>query len=280
MENKIEIHNMNLHYGDFHALHDINLDIKENEITAFIGPSGCGKSTLLRSLNRMNDLVENCRITGDIMLDGRDIYKNCDVNLLRRRVGMVFQKPNPFPMSIYDNIAYGPRTHGIKSRVQLDEIVETSLKRAAIWEETKDNLKKSALSMSGGQQQCQRGRFNRSEDGRHHRDVLRGIIPLEQRRLEMRDARHQDIADQEQQHRKGQHSRAVHQTLEHSRRRGAVHLFGLCLCAHCRFRSRNSFSCHASFLLLRTENARLMSRMNTNSTTPVAISASRCRPVA
>ena len=153
MENKIEIHNMNLHYGDFHALHDINLDIKENEITAFIGPSGCGKSTLLRSLNRMNDLVENCRITGDIMLDGRDIYKNCDVNLLRRRVGMVFQKPNPFPMSIYDNIAYGPRTHGIKSRVQLDEIVETSLKRAAIWEETKDNLKKSALSMSGGQQQ-------------------------------------------------------------------------------------------------------------------------------
>ena len=153
MENKIEIRNMNLHYGDFHALHDINLDIKENEITAFIGPSGCGKSTLLRSLNRMNDLVENCRITGDIMLDGQDIYKSCDVNLLRRRVGMVFQKPNPFPMSIYDNIAYGPRTHGIKSRVQLDEIVETSLKRAAIWEETKDNLKKSALSMSGGQQQ-------------------------------------------------------------------------------------------------------------------------------
>lgn len=151
--NKIEIRNMNLHYGDFHALHDINLDIKENEITAFIGPSGCGKSTLLRSLNRMNDLVENCRITGDIMLDGQDIYKNCDVNLLRRRVGMVFQKPNPFPMSIYDNIAYGPRTHGIKSHVQLDEIVETSLKRAAIWEETKDNLKKSALSMSGGQQQ-------------------------------------------------------------------------------------------------------------------------------
>ena len=153
MENKIEIHNMNLHYGDFHALHDINLDIKEKEITAFIGPSGCGKSTLLRSLNRMNDLVENCRITGDIMLDGQDIYKNCDVNLLRRRVGMVFQKPNPFPMSIYDNIAYGPRTHGIKSRVKLDEIVETSLKRAAIWEETKDNLKKSARSMSGGQQQ-------------------------------------------------------------------------------------------------------------------------------
>ena len=151
--NKIEIRNMNLYYGDFHALHGIDLDIKANEITAFIGPSGCGKSTLLRSLNRMNDLVENCHITGDITLDGQDIYKNCDVNLLRKRVGMVFQKPNPFPMSIYDNIAYGPRTHGIKSRVQLDEIVETSLKRAAIWEEAKDNLKKSALSMSGGQQQ-------------------------------------------------------------------------------------------------------------------------------
>lgn len=151
--NKIEIRNMDLYYGDFHALHGIDLDIKANEITAFIGPSGCGKSTLLRSLNRMNDLVENCHITGDITLDGQDIYRNCDVNLLRKRVGMVFQKPNPFPMSIYDNIAYGPRTHGIKSRVQLDEIVETSLKRAAIWEETKDNLKKSALSMSGGQQQ-------------------------------------------------------------------------------------------------------------------------------
>ena len=153
MENKIEIHNMNLHYGDFHALHDINLDIKENEITAFIGPSGCGKSTLLRSLNRMNDLVENCRITGDIMLDGQDIYKNCDVNLLRRRVGMVFQKPNPFPMSIYDNVAYGPRTHGIRKKSELDAIVEDSLKKAAIWDETKDRLKKSALGMSGGQQQ-------------------------------------------------------------------------------------------------------------------------------
>lgn len=151
--NKIEIRNMNLYYGDFHALHGIDLDIKANEITAFIGPSGCGKSTLLRSLNRMNDLVENCHITGDITLDGQDIYKNCDVNLLRKRVGMVFQKPNPFPMSIYDNIAYGPRTHGIKSRVKLDEIVETSLRHAAIWDETKDNLKKSALSMSGGQQQ-------------------------------------------------------------------------------------------------------------------------------
>ena len=152
-ENKIEIRDMNLYYGDFHALHGINLDIKANEITAFIGPSGCGKSTLLRSLNRMNDLVEGCRITGDIRLDGQDIYRNCDVNLLRRRVGMVFQKPNPFPMSIYDNIAYGPRTHGIRSRVKLDEIVETSLRHAAIWDETKDSLNKSALSMSGGQQQ-------------------------------------------------------------------------------------------------------------------------------
>nr|WP_297176779.1 phosphate ABC transporter ATP-binding protein PstB [uncultured Agathobaculum sp.] len=151
--NKIAIRDMNLYYGDFHALHDIELDIKANEITAFIGPSGCGKSTLLRSLNRMNDLVEGCRITGDIRLDGEDIYRGCDVSLLRRRVGMVFQKPNPFPMSIYDNIAYGPRTHGIKSRVKLDEIVETSLRRAAIWDETKDSLKKSALSMSGGQQQ-------------------------------------------------------------------------------------------------------------------------------
>lgn len=150
---KICIRGMDLHYGDFHALKSINLDIAPNEITAFIGPSGCGKSTLLRSLNRMNDLVEGCKITGDIMLDGEDIYRDCDVNILRKRVGMVFQKPNPFPMSIYDNIAYGPRTHGIKSRVRLDEIVETSLRRAAIWEETKDNLKKSALSMSGGQQQ-------------------------------------------------------------------------------------------------------------------------------
>ena len=151
--NKITIRDMNLYCGDFHALHDIELDIKANEIPAFIGPSGCGKSTLLRSLNRMNDLVEGCRITGDIRLDGEDIYHGCDVSLLRRRVGMVFQKPNPFPMSIYDNIAYGPRTHGIKSRVKLDEIVETSLRRAAIWDETKDSLKKSALSMSGGQQQ-------------------------------------------------------------------------------------------------------------------------------
>lgn len=153
MGEKFNISNLNLYYGDFHALKDVDLSINEKEITAFIGPSGCGKSTFLKCLNRMNDLVQGCKITGQVLLDGEDIYSGMDVNLLRRRVGMVFQKPNPFPMSIYDNIAYGPRTHGIKSRVQLDEIVETSLKRAAIWEETKDNLKKSALSMSGGQQQ-------------------------------------------------------------------------------------------------------------------------------
>lgn len=152
--NKFEVRNMDLYYGSFHALKNINIDIPEKEITAFIGPSGCGKSTFLKSLNRMNDLVEGCRISGDIKLDGVDIYKDkMDVNVLRKRVGMVFQKPNPFPMSIYDNIAYGPRTHGIRSRVQLDEIVETSLRRAAIWDETRDSLNKSALSMSGGQQQ-------------------------------------------------------------------------------------------------------------------------------
>lgn len=150
---KIQIEGMDLYYGNFHALHNVNMGIGERQITALIGPSGCGKSTLLRSLNRMNDLVEGCKITGDILLDGENIYKACDVNVLRKRVGMVFQKPNPFPMSIYDNIAYGPRTHGIKSRVQLDEIVERSLRQAAIWEETRDCLKKSALSMSGGQQQ-------------------------------------------------------------------------------------------------------------------------------
>ena len=144
---------MNLYYSDFHALKDVNLDIEPNKITAFIGPSGCGKSTLLKSLNRMNDLVEGCRIEGDICLDGEDIYGNMDVNLLRKRVGMVFQKANPFPMSIYDNIAYGPRTHGIRSKEKLDDIVEKSLRDAAIWEETKDRLKKSALGMSGGQQQ-------------------------------------------------------------------------------------------------------------------------------
>lgn len=150
---KIEIKNMNLYYGQFQALKNINLNIKEKEITAFIGPSGCGKSTLLKSINRMNDLVEGCRIEGKLTLDGEDIYGDMDVNLLRKRIGMVFQKPNPFPMSIYDNIAYGPRTHGIKSKTELDEIVEKSLRDAAIWDEVKDRLKKSALGMSGGQQQ-------------------------------------------------------------------------------------------------------------------------------
>lgn len=150
---KFHINNLNLYYGDFHALKEINMEIPEKKITAFIGPSGCGKSTFLKSLNRMNDLVENCHITGDVLLGNEDIYGNMDVNLLRKRVGMVFQTPNPFPMSIYDNIAYGPRTHGIKSKGKLDAIVEKSLKQAAIWEEVKDRLKKSALGLSGGQQQ-------------------------------------------------------------------------------------------------------------------------------
>lgn len=150
---KINISNMDLYYSDFHALKNVNLDIPAGEITAFIGPSGCGKSTLLKSLNRMNDLVEGCRITGSITLDGEDIYGNIDVNNLRKRVGMVFQKPNPFPMSIYDNIAYGPRTHGLRKKSQLDEIVERSLRGAAIWDEVKDRLGESALGMSGGQQQ-------------------------------------------------------------------------------------------------------------------------------
>lgn len=151
---KISIKNMDLFYGDFQALKNINMEIAANEVTAFIGPSGCGKSTLLKSLNRMNDLVEGCRITGDIRLDGEDIFaNNYDVNILRKRVGMVFQKPNPFPMSIYDNIAYGPRTHGIKNKSQLDEIVERSLRDAAIWDEVKNDLKKNALRISGGQQQ-------------------------------------------------------------------------------------------------------------------------------
>lgn len=150
---KIEVSNLDLYYSDFKALKNINIKIPQNEITAFIGPSGCGKSTLLKSLNRMNDLVEGCRIDGQVLLDGEDIYGKMDVNLLRKRVGMVFQKPNPFPMSIYDNIAYGPRTHGIHSKAKLDEIVERTLKQAAIWDETKDKLKKSALAMSGGQQQ-------------------------------------------------------------------------------------------------------------------------------
>ena len=150
---KFNISNLDLYYTDFHALKNVNLDLPEKEITAFIGPSGCGKSTLLKSLNRMNDLVEGCKITGEITLDGVDIYKNIDVNLLRKRVGMVFQKPNPFPMSIYDNVAFGPRTHGIRSKVKLDEIVERSLRDAALWDEVKDRLKTSALGMSGGQQQ-------------------------------------------------------------------------------------------------------------------------------
>lgn len=150
---KFTIENLDLYYGDFKALKSINLNISPNEITAFIGPSGCGKSTLLKSLNRMNDLVEGCRINGKVLLDGQDIYGNMDINLLRKRVGMVFQKPNPFPMSIYDNIAYGPRTHGIRSKVKLDDLVERSLRDAAIWDELKDRLKKSALGLSGGQQQ-------------------------------------------------------------------------------------------------------------------------------
>ena len=150
---KFTIENLELYYGDFKALKNINLNISPNEITAFIGPSGCGKSTLLKSLNRMNDLVEGCRINGKVLLDGQDIYGNMDINLLRKRVGMVFQKPNPFPMSIYDNIAYGPRTHGIRSKVKLDDLVERSLRDAAIWDELKDRLKKSALGLSGGQQQ-------------------------------------------------------------------------------------------------------------------------------
>ena len=150
---KIDVKHTDLYYGDFHALKDINLEIPANKITAFIGPSGCGKSTLLKSLNRMNDLVEGCKITGELLLDGEDIYGTMDVNLLRKRVGMVFQKPNPFPMSIYDNIAYGPRTHGIRSKAKLDDIVEKALRDAAIWDEVKDRLKKSARGMSGGQQQ-------------------------------------------------------------------------------------------------------------------------------
>ena len=153
MGNKFEIKDLNLYYGDYHALKNINMNLAENEITAFIGPSGCGKSTFLKCLNRMNDLVEGCKITGSVTLDGEDIYGNMDVNKLRKRVGMVFQNPNPFPMSVYDNIAYGPRTHGIRNKKVLDEIVERSLRNAAIWDELKDRLKKSALGLSGGQQQ-------------------------------------------------------------------------------------------------------------------------------
>lgn len=150
---KFTIEKLDLYYGDFQALKNVNLAIPTGEITAFIGPSGCGKSTLLKTLNRMNDLVEDCRITGSVRLDGEDIYGDMDINLLRKRVGMVFQKPNPFPMSIYDNIAYGPRTHGIRGKAKLDDIVERSLRDAAIWDEVKDRLKKSALGLSGGQQQ-------------------------------------------------------------------------------------------------------------------------------
>ena len=150
---KIRVDDMHLHYGDYHALRGVSISFSDREITALIGPSGCGKSTLLKSLNRMNDLVDGCRIQGRVLLDGQDVYGGMDVNLLRRRVGMVFQKPNPFPMSVYDNIAYGPRTHGVKDRRRLDEIVEKSLRDAAIWDEVKDRLKKSALGLSGGQQQ-------------------------------------------------------------------------------------------------------------------------------
>lgn len=152
-KNKLKIENVNLYYGEFQALKNINMDIKEKEITAFIGPSGCGKSTLLKSLNRMNDLVEGVKITGKMLLDDVDIYNDMDPTMLRKRVGMVFQKPNPFPMSIYENVAYGPKTHGIKSKAKLDEIVEQSLRAAAMWDEVKDRLKKSALGLSGGQQQ-------------------------------------------------------------------------------------------------------------------------------
>ena len=150
---KFDISHLNLHYGDFHALKDVNMKIEANKITAFIGPSGCGKSTFLKTLNRMNDLVENCKIDGNVLLDGKDIFKEMDEITLRHRVGMVFQQPNPFPKSVYDNVAYGPRISGIKKKSQLDEIVERSLRQAAIWDELKDRLNKSALGLSGGQQQ-------------------------------------------------------------------------------------------------------------------------------
>lgn len=150
---EITIEQLNLHYGDFHALKDISLNIPQREITAFIGPSGCGKSTLLKSINRMNDLVPDCRVTGSIRLGTEDIYGDMDLSLLRKRVGMVFQKANPFPMSIFDNVAFGPRTHGIRNRRRLEDIVEQALRSAAIWDQVKDRLKKSALGLSGGQQQ-------------------------------------------------------------------------------------------------------------------------------
>ncbi len=152
-KDKFSIEHLDLYYNDFQALYDVNMNIRSNEITAFIGPSGCGKSTLLKTLNRMNDLVEGCRITGNVYFEGVNIYQDMDVVSLRKNVGMVFQKPNPFPMSIYDNVAYGPRTHGVKKKSQLDGIVEESLEKAAMWDEVKDRLKKSALGLSGGQQQ-------------------------------------------------------------------------------------------------------------------------------
>ncbi len=150
---KFTIENLDLYYGEFQALKHVGLSVPEREITAFIGPSGCGKSTLLRTLNRMNDLIEGCRITGSVLLDGENIYRGMDVTLLRKRVGMVFQKPNPFPMSVYDNVAFGPRTHGVRGRAKLDDVVERSLRSAAIWDELRDRLKKDALGLSGGQQQ-------------------------------------------------------------------------------------------------------------------------------
>ena len=150
---KFNIKNLDLYYGEFQALKNVNLNLETGKITTFIGPSGCGKSTLLKTLNRMNDIIEGCKITGEVLLEGENIYGDMDVNALRKRVGMVFQKPNPFPMSVYDNIAYGPRTHGVRSKTELDEIVETSLRKGAIWDEVKDRLKKSALGLSGGQQQ-------------------------------------------------------------------------------------------------------------------------------
>lgn len=151
--NCFSIKNFELYYGDFQAIKGINLEIPEKQITAFIGPSGCGKSTVIKTLNRMNDLVDGCKISGEIMLGDKNIFSDIDVNELRKNVGMVFQKPNPFPMSIYDNVAYGPRTHGIKKKKELDEIVENNLKKAALWDEVKDKLKKNALALSGGQQQ-------------------------------------------------------------------------------------------------------------------------------
>ncbi len=150
---KFDVKDLNLHYDNFHALKDLSIRLEDKMITAFIGPSGCGKSTFIKTLNRMNDLVEGCKIKGDVLLDGENVYNGMDVNHLRKRVGMVFQKPNPFPMSVYDNVAFGPKTHGVKAKHILDEVVETSLRGAAIWDEVKDRLKKSALGLSGGQQQ-------------------------------------------------------------------------------------------------------------------------------